>query len=617
MSHQNRKLSDMILNIVRENVVSNKDTGEDEEESGPNIIDFIESSWGLNGELYPAQRVILKTFYGIPLDDVSKSVEITNWRKEPFEILTEKEYLEYLYHENRCNVKEVIPGHAFNDMTLAIGRRGGKTYLSSCIASFETDKVLRKRCPQEYYGISPSDTIRIVTVATSKDQAKILYDNVQNHFTVCPRFLPYKANITQSLCKFQTIEDIKLSGRFPESVYAKSSILVTFYSCIAKGLRGSGNLSIILDEAAHFQKEGQASLEEIYKAIAPSTAAFTPKEKGTHRPKGDSDGKIIMISSPLGKSGYFYENYDQGYKHDNLNRLCISAPSWEINPTISAQVLLKFYSDNTTSFFTEFGAQFTDRTRGWIENEEDLFACIDLNLKPATGAPTKRPHFLGIDIGVTKGKDGTAFAIGHINDQNKIVLDLLEYLRAGEPPFEDLQRLDFDMIADHILELSKRYYISEGLLDSWCGIPLEQAIHKKGLIQIKSESIKRDLESQIYKNFKDMMWDKRLILYDYPIPPDKVHCGYIEELLELQAEFHSKYVITVAAPAVEGKHDDRSDALVRMVWLASQHIGKKGYIADANTRGKTLGAPMHRIQTRRRALLGGSDPKRIKPGRRH
>ena len=33
------------------------------------IIEFIESSWGLGIRLYPVQRVILKVHYGLALDD--------------------------------------------------------------------------------------------------------------------------------------------------------------------------------------------------------------------------------------------------------------------------------------------------------------------------------------------------------------------------------------------------------------------------------------------------------------------------------------------------------------------------------------------------------------------
>ena len=56
-------------------------------------------------------------------------------------------------------------------------------------------------------------------------------------------------------------------------------------------------------------------------------------------------------------------------------------------------------------------------------------------------------------------------------------------------------------------------------------------------------------------------------------------------LLELQAEYKTKYVTLVEAPNIDGKHDDRSDALVRMVWTASQHLTKPKYICGVKPTG--------------------------------
>jgi hypothetical protein len=90
------------------------------------------------------------------------------------------------------------------------------------------------------------------------------------------------------------------------------------------------------------------------------------------------------------------------------------------------------------------------------------------------------------------------------------------------------------------------------------------------------------LNSKIYQNFKNMMWDGRLVLYDWPLEDGHAHCDYIQELMELQAEVKSKYIITVQAPKMEGKHDDRADALARMVWAASQNMSNFKYVATAN-----------------------------------
>ena len=182
---------------------------------------------------------------------------------------------------------------------------------------------------------------------------------------------------------------------------------------------------------------------------------------------------------------------------------------------------------------------------------------------------------MGIDLGLVG--DGTAIAIGHLED-NRIVLDLVAQIKAGEGEYTDKERLEFDDVADWIKGLCDAFYINEGIFDQWAGIPLEQALAKRGLGQMKAVQMTRTLTSQMFQNFKDMMWDKKLGLYDKP-QGSTGHEAYLEELLELQAKVQSKHVITVQAPQVAGKHDDMSDALIRMVWLASNKIGKEKYMA--------------------------------------
>ena len=127
---------------------------------------------------------------------------------------------------------------------------------------------------------------------------------------------------------------------------------------------------------------------------------------------------------------------------------------------------------------------------------------------------------------------------------------------------------------------------------------------------MRAVQMTKTLTSQMFQNFKDMMWDKKLRLYDKQDPLTQGHEPYIEELLELQAKVHSKHVITVEAPQVQGKHDDRSDAIVRMVWAAANNISKEKYITGSyrsgggsslSTTGKTFAQP-NRVRSK--------DPKR-------
>ncbi len=553
------------------------------------IITFIESDWGLQMRLFPVQKVILKAHYGLPLEDKVPTINLSDWRRESFIKMTEKEYLQYLYDNGRCNIATVEPGKERREMILSIGRRSGKTTISACIAAYETYKLISKGDPQAYYGLPHSNNIQIISVATDKDQAGLLYQEVSGHYRNCSFFSPYTANNTQSYARFQTPKDIERTGSYIDDPTAKATLKITFRSCVAKGLRGAGNLVVILDEVAHFTDKGQSGAEAVYNAVTPSTSAFSQKDENDSRiPIGPVEGRIISISSPLGRQGQFYKLFSiamQGGRASE-NMLAIQAPTWEVNPTVPASEFEKHYIKDATVFFTEYGGEFTDRTRGWIEDPRDLMACVDPNLKPRTQGRARQPHFLGLDLGLVG--DGTAVAIGHIESkdgENKIVLDYVDQIKAGEGEYAHLDRLEFDDVAEWVHSLTKKYYITEGLFDQWAGIPFEQALQKKGLKQLKSEHFTKNKTSEIFKNFKDMMWDKKLVLFDHPIPEGQEHCEYITELMELQATKHSKYIVTVEAPNMKGKHDDRSDALVRMIWLASQNLSNSSYISKGGRGG--------------------------------
>lgn len=483
--------------------------------------------------------------------------------------------------ESRVYDLNVPDGASF----MANGFTNHNTTISACIAAYETYKLIKLGDPQKYYGLPASNNIQIISVATDKDQAGLLYQEVSGHYRNCSFFGPYTANNTLSYARFQTPADVDKYGRYIEDPSAKATLKVTFRSCVAKGLRGAGNICVILDEVAHFTETGQSGAEEVYNAVVPSTSAYSPKDPNNPTvPIGEVQGRVILISSPLGKQGLFYNLFQIGMRGGKAseNILAVQAPTWEVNPTVPAEEFEKHYLKNAAVFFTEYGGEFTDRTRGWIEKEKDLLACVDEALKPKTKGRARAPHFMGIDLGLVG--DGTAVAIGHI-EEDKIVLDLVTQIKAGEGEYADKERLDFDDVADWVFNLTKKFYIVEGIFDQWAGIPFEQALAKRGLGQMKSVQMTRQLTSNIFQNFKDMMWDERLCLYNRESPEVNGHEPYLQELLELQAHVQSKHVVVVEAPQVQGKHDDMSDALTRMVWLASQKMGSQKYISGGRAFG--------------------------------
>lgn len=574
------------------------------------IITFIEADWGLNMSLFPVQRVILKAFYAVPLDDNSYGfpldapvptdhpsyhpdlvdsegfykyrVFISDWRRESFKYYTERTYYEHLYATGRCNVPYADLTKERAELVLSVGRRSGKTEMSAFISAYETYRLISKGDPQVYYGLPPGEDIQIISFATDKDQASVSYNKVSGYFSGCSFFEPYAANHTKTYATFQTPKDIERHGSYADDDTAPATIKITFRSSVAKGSRGAGNIVIILDEMAHFADNGQSSIEAVYKAVTPSQAAFSPKDpNNSKRAVGPVESKLIAISSPLGQQGKFYQIFRQGFESREVShtRLCIEAPTWEVNPTVEATFLISQYVADANSFFTEFGAQFSDRTRGWISDSMDLLKCVEANHRPRSRGASRHPHFMGLDFALSN--DGTAVAIGHV-DGDKVVVDAVENIMANDGDFDGVDRLEFSDVIEWVYGFTKRFYIVDGMFDQYAGVLFEQLLAEKGIKQLKRVIHTLQLKSQMFQNFKDLMFDQRLVLYDWPIFPGESHCAYITELLELQVEAKTKYLYEVAAPNIEGKHDDMSDALVRMCWVASQSMSKRLHIGGSS-----------------------------------
>lgn len=388
-----------------------------------------------------------------------------------------------------------------------------------------------------------------------------------------------------------------------------------------------------------------SSAERVYRAIVPSIAQFSPKDpdnkhKPMTLPNGElapSDGRVILISSPDAKEGFFYRQYQIAMSNSKAasNMLMIQAPTWEVNPTLSPDYYETEYYKAPASFMTEHGAEFSDRVRGWIEDYRVLADCIIPDLRPQPRGIPRDPHFAGFDLGLTN--DGSAIALTRINEgrielvYHEIWYPKMSWKEANPhlpAPLTDyanhlehVERLDMSEIAEWLLQISKRFYISKGVFDQWSGIPFEQELHRRNLKQFEMRNFFVSHSSQAYQTFKMFMYNKQLALYDYPtnataedMDQSKArHSPLITELLELQATSAGKNMVTVEAPKVVGKHDDQSDALARSVMLAGEYVQQNPGILDIRRSAqmnRRLPPPMD-FKKMRFNHFGGTSPERF------
>jgi len=599
-----------------------KTSGFEEEKD---IIEFITAPWGLGlgsrsdiPNLYPAQRFIIKAYYGLGFDNSSHRDIIINDKFNEIELyrFNEQEYCDYLYNEGRLNKK--YDGYSRENMVLICGRRAGKSTITSCIIAYETYRLLSKFCPQEYYGIMPESDIRITSISTSKETASELFNMVTGHLERSEFFRKYRTNPTKQWMYLKTQRDLEKYG--PKG---RSSISIHVAPCNAKGLRGHSNIVIALDEMAFFfadEKSGKTTRESksdrddraIYKAVTPSVAKFK-------RPTGDPDGKIICISSPAGKSGKFFEEYQRGFNNDNDDLLVMRAPTWEIDPGLSSQYLKSKYKENPISFRSEFGAEFSDRLFGWIDDPKIVRQAYVPDFRYKQRSSERVPHFMGIDIGLKN--DGSAITIGHWVKElvggakvDRIEVDASDIRYASLEVLRDDEGFERDYfipeeLGEWIAEYTKKFYILKGLMDQYYGMSIIPILHKKKLRQFEFRSFTDILNSLAYQTAMTTFISKEIKLPEIDNNrtikvvgdlEEEADTELVRELLSLQAEQKSKYLIKVSAK--EGGHDDLSDSFVRMVLLASEYRNK-GFTERSTGSSSPQGAVSNARQMRRRERI--------------
>lgn len=484
---------------------------------------------------------------------------------------------------------------------LIVGRRGSKSTISSWIAAYETYKLLKIHHPQRYYNLLPDTEINITCVATSEDQANLLFRQVLGHFSSSTYFHRYMNRPTNDRVLIRSRRDLEKYGE-----EGKSSIIVRSAPCSARGLRGAGNMLIIMDEQAHFvdeKSQSNKSDKAVYDAITPSVAQF------------GIDGKIINISSPLNKAGLLWDLYNQAL-NGSENILMIQAPSWEVNTTLDSNFLKGRYNADPVAYDCEFGAQFSDKVKSWLP-EEYLRRVIVPGLSEKKSGRARVPHFVGLDVGFKD--DGTAIAVSHIvedtdeegNKVDKIELDYVGWRQAGVPPYENYDILDFESIAEWIHEITKRFYIVGGLLDQHNGVLVHQNLTKMGLSQFDMVYHTRNFNSKLYQNFMMMCIDRKLRLYNEK--DGTKDSDLIEEILQLQVTQYSKNIINVEAPKLKGHYDDRSDAIMRSIWLASEAL-RSGQVTGSSSQRlnnrQALVSNAHQYQLRKQRMHNIHDTRR-------
>jgi hypothetical protein len=221
----------------------------------------------------------------------------------------------------------------------------------------------------------------------------------------------------------------------------------------------------------------------------------------------------------------------------------------------------------------EFGAALQTK---WIDDPKIVRQNIVEGLVYKENSTQQIPHFMGIDIGLKN--DGSAITIGHwvkdiVNGIEKYRIEI-DVCAVKYAILEDREFLEPAEIADWIISYTEKFPIVKGLMDQYYGMTVLPILNKKGLHQFEFRTFTEQYNSNVYQTLYTDLVSSVL-----RIPEFGVLCGLklkdyflVEELLTLLAEKKSKYLVKISAPDGAHCHDDLSDSLARMVFIAHEHV---------------------------------------------
>jgi len=332
-----------------------------------NIIEFAENPamLGLSFAKRPAQKVILKVLYGLPLNE--RELEI-------FKILT----------KGKGRYK---PGAEKTEAVMALGARSGKSFIVSICALYESIVGWLNKPWKET--LSVGEYVYVCIIATKELQARQIIQ------TNCLRMLR-RSPLLKGLVKKSTELEITL----------KNYVKIISGPCNSTGLRGLPIIVLIMDEIAFFRLEGVKADEVIFNSLRPRQAQFV-------------GNKLFMISTAGSKQGLFFSTFNEGFRIED--RLTIQANTRFVNPEIPQKFLDKERVRDIDNYNREFNAEFSEKLESFFPFELTQIPFLLAGDLPYKSSYT---YYLGFDQSGLSGKDRFSLSIGH-SEKETVLIDVV------------------------------------------------------------------------------------------------------------------------------------------------------------------------------------------------
>lgn len=511
-----RKKEDMGFEGLLDDIISEAMQQEDDL---LNPVDFCREILGMY--LFPAQRTIMKAFYGIPFSkgvwgdcvdphDPNRGDKLSKWGHREDEEFDEAAIMDRWLDEKKALW---VPGRRYKNLSLESGMGSSKSSITGGMSAYEFYRLTKMDNPGAELGLIAGDPIFVLSIATNEQQAK---DTI---------FAYTKARMESSAYFGAMIDKGDVIVLSTEIVHRKKNIIFRAGHSRGAGLVGKNLWGLLMDEVNRFAVEPGATVE------SSGLALWNNVGKGTTRFKHHADGGVkIGIGSAWQEgdmSDLLWKQVENG-ELDPREMMCLRLCTWDVNPNYTGREdpdLATFYASDPVGARRDYegvrpGAQedfFNKEIVNMYSTQQPVAQYVPKKVYDAQGVPLLsedaakelRPGqyrtYVGLDVLGLQDlgfpnysyahadpglkKDSFGFAVGHgeAHPDGKGLIAVIDLVLEWEPEFDPNNPklkipVNLQDVEDNILKVSQARHVRRLSFDHWQSASAIQRLYTQGVI---------------------------------------------------------------------------------------------------------------------------------------
>lgn len=413
-----------------------------------------------------------------------------------------------------CTGRTTWPSMQARLVSLIVGRRGGKSYLTAIIGIYLA-------CCRTYK-VKLGTKGMVMILARDKEQAGV----IRNYILA---FLKAVPELAEMLSDTPTKTSIEL----------RNGLVIEVRAAGPEGTRGYTVVAALADEIAFWPTDPESAKQDkkILRALRPAMLAVEPKPM------------IVMLSSPYARRGVLHENHRKDYGKDGARGLVWQADTLSMRPTQDEEVIQEIrdqYEDDPDSAKAEYGAEFRSDLESIFTQTSVEAVAQPGRIEQARSTKHRYRAFVDPSGG---SSDSYVLAIAHDEtrkvDGEMVTFAVLDKVREWVPKFDPAE------VSREVVQICRDFGIRKVIGDAYGGEWPRDPLKKSGL----DYELSKLSRSEIYLAGVPLVNSRRCEILDADH-----HKKLVNQLVNLERRTGRTGKDTIDHPP--GSHDDVANAVM-------------------------------------------------------